>query len=471
MAYDPEIDKSPEGLVRHVPRMVGDSDVDLITSVVPSLPIDARIVEFGPWLGGVTEILAPFGEVHVVDRFLWSEQNAKNLPGLLDPGASFRPLFEQTMDAKQVWPIIHECSFDDFTWDAGPVDMVFVDAPRTAKALQDCLLPIMPDLRPGASVLIKNGFNPAYPEMMALIEILVGMGEFVVQQDGQPRWNTIAHLRRVADATGPLDRRIFRKDFSKFPLCDHAFDAWGGRSLTAARLAERVSAQDWQGALSLLSSAPSDPNLLYAWDRFELAIDDPDDEFMTLAAFAELVAAQVDPDIGGIRLDTSFSCALRVWWGNNKEVDWGFQAFSSNLLAHAHQTGFLAWPARLQGDLRDARVIEIGPELELSGVGYCAAGAASYLGIETIGLTATMMKVEAQLPPVTYLPVGSLKGSSAAGGTLCLVHEPTAGSETLVHDAVARLRPHLDKQARVLFLPSNGGPARAYRPATMKQSL
>lgn len=463
MTRDPEIDNPPEGAGRHVPRMVGDSDVALIKSVASRLPTDARILEFGPWLGGVTEVLAPFGEVHVVDRFIWSQQNAEALPGLFDPDQSFRPLFEKGMAAKGIKATIHECTFADFEWGGGAIDLVIVDAPRTARGLQDCLLPIMADLRPGASVLIKNGLNPAYSEMMALIEILVGRGIFEIRQDGHPSWSTIAHLQAAADLPPDHDQRISEDFFAQVPLCDHVLDPWGGRMLTAARLAERVSVQDWKNALRLLSTAPADPGLLYAWDRFEQVMDDPDDDFMTTAVFAELVAAQIDPDATAPEMDTSFSCALRAWWRNNRKADWRSEAFSSNLLAHAHQTGFLAWPARLQDEVRNARIIEIGPDLDLSGVGYCAGGAAQYLGIETIELTATMMKVEAQLPRVTYLPISPFKEKNAAGATLCLVHAPAAGSEALVHDAVARLKPHLDKKAKLLYLPANGGQARPYR--------
>ena len=39
-----------------VPRMVGDSDIALIRAQVGTLAHGARILEFGPWLGGVSTV-------------------------------------------------------------------------------------------------------------------------------------------------------------------------------------------------------------------------------------------------------------------------------------------------------------------------------------------------------------------------------------------------------------------------------
>ena len=92
-----ELDKLTAEGISNPPRMLGDTEVSLILSFVTDLPAQANILEVGPFLGGLTVELARFGQVTVVDRFVWTDANARNYPGISYANASFRGTFEANM--------------------------------------------------------------------------------------------------------------------------------------------------------------------------------------------------------------------------------------------------------------------------------------------------------------------------------------------------------------------------------------
>ena len=75
-------------------RMVGQRDVELIRQLVDTVPEKTRFVECGPWLGYLTRIMAQRGPVVALDTFVWSEDHAKRLGNLHQPGDSFRGTFD-----------------------------------------------------------------------------------------------------------------------------------------------------------------------------------------------------------------------------------------------------------------------------------------------------------------------------------------------------------------------------------------
>ena len=72
-----------------IPTMTSSQDADLAHSLLRDLPAGATIVELGPWLGGMSQMLAPHGTLHVVDAFRWTADHGKRVPGLLEAGDEF----------------------------------------------------------------------------------------------------------------------------------------------------------------------------------------------------------------------------------------------------------------------------------------------------------------------------------------------------------------------------------------------
>lgn len=457
MAGVSDIDKPHSGSGNDIPRMVGESDLRLIDQICQVLPESARIIEFGPWLGGVTQELARFGDVHVVDRFIWSEFNADAYPGVLNAGDDFVHLFQDAMTARGFNPTIHRTEFKDFEWTGEKIDFAFIDSPRNAKQLMQCLLPICDALHEGAHVLVKNAMNPKYAEMMSLVEVLVGQGIFDVVQCDQPIWNTCAYLRPGEALRKIHHIRINADFFSTSPMASGVQDAWGGRMLGAARMAECIARSDWVGAMDKLSEVPKDPEYLYAWDRFEAQLANVDETRMTLAAFAEILGEQVDPPPPDVLImEASLPCSLRAWWRNTQGLPWRATALVPEILEQARLEGALSWPEKLADSLLGAKVIEIGPDLNYAGVGFCTAGATEYLGLETHKLNPLMIQIESMFPPVTYLPLASIKDEMATGVTAVLVHEPAPEQASEVGRAVSSLRKVLPKEVAPLLLQENG---------------
>ena len=371
---------------REIPRMMSDTDMAVIRKVAAILPEHARIIEYGPWLGGVSASLAGMGELHVVDRFIWTDKNAERLPGVADPGESFLPVFQNIRQMHGFDAVIHEADFQDFEWSGGRVDLCFIDAPRKPAELLNCLMPIAKSLHQGSFVLVKNGLNPAYFEMMSLIEVLLAQSVFELIPVDQPKWCNIAVLKSGAKLAGIHDLGFDGKFFHRNPLNPDVRDPWYGPAFQIARIAQHVSALEWGSAYDQLDRLTPDIAGIYAWDEQEKFLDLRGAEEKRLAAFAEAISFHNDPTSAlntRIPFEKSAALALRTYWKRNRGELWRRRTIDPEMIAKTFQNGFLHWPAKLESHVRQRTVLELGPNLEFSGIGYMIAGADSYLGIET----------------------------------------------------------------------------------------
>ena len=464
MAAELQLDKLMQ--LATVPRMVGDADIALVRSLGKTLAEEARIVEFGPWLGGVSTVLVEYGALSVVDRFLWSDKNDEAFPGMAKVDATFRPLFEQVM-AEHDFPVdIHETAFRDFTWAGGTIDMCFIDGPRKPRDLLDCLKPIAAHLSPDAPVLIKNGLSAQYLEMMALIEVLAGLEIFECVQTGQPRWCNIAVVKpgpRISDlALFQLNDDTFREHPVNFAVRD----PWGGPLMSAARLGLLVSRGEWVAAYRLLMEFPADPANLYMWDQIESELEIAEDEAGRLAAFSEIVAVQnsAASTAKGLqpRADMGLVWALRSWWQSNAAYPERRCALDPDLLSMVFDQGQMLWPGRLQERLSGKRVLEIGAPQQLFGLGYLDVGVQSYLGGVVGDLNRFMMKLEQSFDDITFLPLQSVNAAAVEGIDLVLVHAEVADNATL-RETLSALRGSLAPDAELLILPKTGETAQRFR--------
>lgn len=271
--------------------MMGDADVALVDQILTKLPPDARLIEFGPWLGGVSQRLAKHGELHVVDRFTWSELNAKNYPDVLPMGESFRPLLEKRLRDQGLGAQVHESEIETFEWSGGTLDFCLIDAPRTAADLWTCLRSVSASLTPSAYVLVKHGLNPAHLEMLALIDLLIVKGVFELVETGQPAWCNIAALRYVGEGawpevqdadqmlSDPLGLEVLAEDASREALI-----------LRMGRFAQFAALGHFDQALLYLKQHPVSVQALAVWDVIEPQMAVPREHEGGFAAVAELVS-------------------------------------------------------------------------------------------------------------------------------------------------------------------------------------
>ena len=151
------------------PRMVTAADIDCVRRVAGGLPKGSTTVEFGPWLGAFSTVLADATDLHVVDNFQWTRDHDKKVPGKIAPGDSFLPLFNKIIDDQGLAATIHDCAFADFTWTSGKIDLVVIDAPKAAAMLALCLGSVLPHLTAKGQILLKHGLSPIYTDMVAYV--------------------------------------------------------------------------------------------------------------------------------------------------------------------------------------------------------------------------------------------------------------------------------------------------------------
>ncbi|SOC05581.1 hypothetical protein [Rhodobacter maris] len=433
-----------------LPRMMGAADMALICQIASALPPRARLLEVGPWLGGVSRVLAERGELHVIDRFLWSEKNALNHPGLAEPGASFRPIFEANL-AQAPHPVqVHEADFRNFVWRNGQIDLCLIDAPRSAADLLACLRGLQSGLTVESRVLIKNGLSPAHEELPAILEILLGRGILRPVPSRQEAWCTIlvvapgpdwARLEELGDGAAALREE---------PLAAAVRDPWGGLTLAFARLAERLRRDDMPQVLARLGELPAHPQALLTWDGFERALAAAGGNATDLALLSEILAVQTDPAVQlhlPLPVNRGPVSALRGYWANAAAQPWRGADFDADLLIKAAQQGAMEAPAALRARLFGRRVLEIAPETDLSGVGFLAAGAAAYLGISRREINRVMLAAEMRMRALRTVPLGAFGAQDLSDMDLVVLR-----AETRTDPAVAQVLAQLPRSLPQLVL-------------------
>ncbi|MEM8627136.1 MAG: hypothetical protein AAGF32_04270, partial [Pseudomonadota bacterium] len=275
-----------------LPRMSSQRDLDLVTRVADALPPKAKIVELGPWLGALSEILATRGELHVVDTFVWTEDHNKRVPNMLNPGDSFQSVYEQLMAQRGLKVSVSQADFEAFRWSGGPIALCVIDAPKKPKAMRDALLAVLDGLNPGARLLIKNANHPKYFALMAFLQALVSRGAIAVSEaDADGACNTVAFdvgleaeaLRGVLEDT-PLDTE------PRAALADGGLGGLGPYQL--ALICELIKQGVWAEAYEVLGRMQSSRRMLREWDRLEAELAKTGADPEQLAWFAEIMSLQ-----------------------------------------------------------------------------------------------------------------------------------------------------------------------------------
>ena len=387
MSPDAQLDKRPSAELSPPLRMLGDKEVGIVMDYAAALPEGAQILEFGPWLGGLTRLLAQHGHLTVVDRFIWTEANAENYPGIAAPDENFRALFEANMAAEGITPRIIEANLPDFAWPGGQLDFVMVDAPRTVAHLHGCLKEIAPVIKPGAPILVKHALNRRDLGLGSYIDALIGLGILRMVATEQPDWCNIVVLAatdQIADLTGIDDPE---NAIATAPMAKDFTDPWYGRGLSVFRLAYLAQKGRWADAYARLAEIPASSEILTLWDEMEPLLqqtENPEAEAYN-AVLSELVWVQNDSSVTAqapVQIGASVGARLRAYWRNNAAEDWVNTCLDPKLLCDENADDMITKLAPATAQLYQKDVVEVGHNLAGGALAALLAGARSYTGVE-----------------------------------------------------------------------------------------
>jgi SAM-dependent methyltransferase len=367
--------------------MTSTRDVDLVTRLAKSLPRKAVVVEIGPWLGAISDVLAPKAQLHAVDSFVWTKDHAKRVPDLLKPGESFRVIYQKLMEKRDHKVSIHETPIEAFKWTGGAIDMCVIDAPKKPDLLRDALRALASGLREGSCVVIKNANHLKYFPMMAYLQALVDQGALsVVEADDEGACNTIAFEQLVSGkdltsalAETPLDHP------ARWRLVEGGLGDLGPFQL--ALICELIGAGEWTQAYEVAGRMQPSRRVLRDWDRREAELANAGADPEQLGWFAEIMGLQHSK--GGLpappkSISASPAMARRAYWINNRDKPWRARAFHPEVFERAHQYGYMKWINSVQEHIQGQDVLDVGCGPGLHGFACLAVGAKSYLGLDPI---------------------------------------------------------------------------------------
>lgn len=213
------------------------------------------IVELGSFLGKSALHLAAGlraggrgGTLHCFDRFRWDEEHAAKVDLGLPFGADYRAYFEANLRGVCDDVRAHACELGELEWRDGPVEILFVDAPKKLRELLVVFDVFAPHLEPDTAWLVFQDF--AHAPSYAVPLSIAGLAErvelaHVVAGGSTATFRLRAPLPRGDDARRALD-----------------FRTWSPERIVAALdgLAERIDVLDVRR--KLLAGVP-----FALWDR------------------------------------------------------------------------------------------------------------------------------------------------------------------------------------------------------------
>ena len=364
-----------------IPSMVAKSDIDLIARHLDLLPPNPVIVEFGPWLGSISVHLAKAGQLHAVDNFVWTKDHARRVPDVLDPGDSFRALYEAVLKKRGLKAAVHATPFTDFAWNGPKIDLVVIDGPKAVEGMIEILSKLIGHVGENTIILIKNALNPSYPEVVLTFHALMRREALIASEIEGPVGNNMLACRvgpTFADLAGIAENA---------PEEEQSPEAQADDAFLLAEIQRRLTKLDWQGAYDQLSKMSPSLRMLTAWDEVEGRLDLSPEAQEDLAVFSDIYAfhhgsAGIQP--GSIAYGRSAAQAMRAYWLNNADKPWRGTAFRPEILSKAFDYGYMSWPSKIQDQVRGKDVIDIGCGSGLHGLGFLVAGVNSYLGVDPV---------------------------------------------------------------------------------------
>ena len=130
-----------------------------------------RLVEIGTWLGRSTLHIATGlsrsghdQHLDCFDGYTWGRSDGRVADLPLKPGDSFQKYFEANISRFSHLVTPHRTRIADIAWSGGPVELLFLDAPKKHSAITRCLEVFGPSLVAGRSIVAMQDylFFPAY---------------------------------------------------------------------------------------------------------------------------------------------------------------------------------------------------------------------------------------------------------------------------------------------------------------------
>ncbi len=164
-----------------VPGMITEAEGRFLYWLTRETALGGAVVEVGTWLGRSTVHLAAGlrdaglpGRLHAYDRFVWLPDQAHQAPDLpLRPGQSFEPVFRRFVETVDPGVHVHRADLGEIVWDAGPIDVLFLDAPKRWSEVWSALRTFGSHLVPGRSLLVFQDYLfPLSPEIALAMDRL-----------------------------------------------------------------------------------------------------------------------------------------------------------------------------------------------------------------------------------------------------------------------------------------------------------
>ncbi|MEM9583038.1 MAG: methyltransferase domain-containing protein [Pseudomonadota bacterium] len=373
--------------VNFPPSMVSDHDVALVESIAQKFNPEDIVLEFGPWLGRLSIVLAEHMELHSVDRFCWTEDHAKRVPDAINPGESFIHLFEENLAQRGLSATNHVVDFSEFEWGRGPISLIVIDAPKSAETLFPCLASSLPYLQQGGRIILKNALAPARVDLIRYLSHLVEAGIVTLPEQVIERNSNVLVMAPgngasliAPNATDTPNDDAISYLLNQLPLSDDHPVHFSG--VTSAILSNDIQA----AYIALSNMKPSRP-LAKSWSKLELQLAKKATEEAAFSTFCEMVMfhhTHKKKDGGPQHFAKSAALAMRGFWANNDKNDWRGASFCPSILTKAFEYGYMSWPNKVRLDVAGKDILDIGCGPGLHGIGYLAAGARSYLGLDPI---------------------------------------------------------------------------------------
>lgn len=135
------------------------------------------LVEIGTWLGrsslhlaaGLRASAVP-GKLHAFDDFVWRRHDRAKADLGLRSGQSFQPHFEANLEAYRDLLVVQRSKIAALQWRGGPIEILFLDAPKRQRTLTQVLEIFGPHLIPGHSLIALQDYLhfPSYALAAAL---------------------------------------------------------------------------------------------------------------------------------------------------------------------------------------------------------------------------------------------------------------------------------------------------------------
>jgi methyltransferase family protein len=208
---------------------------------------EGAVVELGSWFGRSAMALGAglrdsgrTSTLHCFDRFRWNPKFSDSVTvadvKALPDGADFMPFFQANVSQVYAHVRATKTTIDELEWRDLPVELLFIDAPKTFADLTRTLFVFGPYLTVGRSLVILQDFffTPAYPISMTV----AAMG------DGARLVHTVTGTSTAAFVLdSPLPTRGVPKGWKYWTKSDDAVErSW--RQLIAAIPDEQKSLLD-----------------------------------------------------------------------------------------------------------------------------------------------------------------------------------------------------------------------------------